>query len=402
MNMKICILIGEFNIFSGTSKPMFELAKGLLRKGHDVTIITSKLKSNLKNSHDEFFEKDENRDIKIIEVSTNLYGYTIKGYKKDHKIIDIIAESDVLHGFNFIELYLMKRLMNKLKIQTKTICTISGPYKFYFKDLWDSGIFAFLNLIKPSFIFKLLIQNRFLKKIFRNFDKIITNTDFMASEIKNIGVDPKKVKKIEASVDIDKINEAKDLEIKKIYDFIYFGSGSSIRGVQDVLKAFDIVLKHRKDSTLAFYLLGSHGIEENIYSNIIRHNKNFESSIFLNVGAKLDILKIIKSSNAVVLPFRSSIGYSHPPLTIIESLLLEQVVISTDVGSIPEFIQDGITGYLVTKGNINEIAEKMLLSFDMNVKLKIGRNARMSITETHEIDHIIDETIKIYENVLSE
>lgn len=402
MKMKICFVIGEFNIFSGTSKPMFELAKRLLNEGHDVTIISSKLKSNLKDSHDLFFESNPDSCLKIIEVPTTVYNFTIRGYKKNQKIIDILSDADIIHGFNFIELYLIKRLMNKLNIKTKTICTISGPYKFHFKDLWDSGILSFLNILKPAFIFKLIMPNMILKKIFNQFDNIITNSLFITTEIESIGINSKKIKKIEASLDIDKIDHYNRLDLKKEYDFLYYGSGSSIRGIQDALKAFEILLKEKPNSTLAFYLLGSHGIEERIYAHIIRSNKNFGSSIFLNVGAKLDILEIVKSSNAVVLPFRSSIGYSHPPLTIIESMLLEKMIITTNVGSIPEFVQENITGFLVSKGNVKKIAENMKLSYNSDKRLKIGKNARQSIINSNKNENIIKKTMNVYKSVMSE
>jgi glycosyltransferase involved in cell wall biosynthesis len=399
--MKVCLLIGEFNLYSGTSKPIFELAKGLFEDGHDISLIISELKSNLKDANDSLLEKEWFDKLKIIEIPTNVYKFMLLDYKNDENdIIKTLSEADIIHGFNFIELYLTKRALNKLNLKSKVICSISGPFNFNIRDLIDSGLLSVLNLIKPAFLLKLLLPNFVFKKIFNNFDKIVSNSDFVSKQICLTGINPQNIEKIPIAIDINQIVEHNHKYNNN--DFIYFGSGSSIRGAPDVLKAFNIVLKKKKDSTLAFYFLGSHGIEEKLYESIIKSDKNFGSSIFLSSGPKSNILNIVKSARAVVLPFRSSIGYAHPPLTVLEAMLLKRVVISTYVGSIPELIQNRINGFLVHKKDSKKIAEKMLLTFDEDLRSKIGNNAQESVLKTYDIKEIVKRTLIIYDKAITE
>lgn len=400
--MNICLLIGEFSIFSGTTKPMYELAKGLSNEGHHVKIVTTKLKASVRKKHELSLENDK-CNLEILEIGSSLYKYFLFDYKSYNKhVLDTLIEADIIHGFNFLELFLAKRALSKLNTKSKFICSSTGPFSFHLRDFIDSGLISFLNLTKFQFIFKLFMPNYFFKKIFNSFDKIISSSEYMAREVSSIGIDPEKIKTLPVIMDKIQIGHQIDLnrkEVSKKYDFIYYGSGSSIRGVSDVLKAFEMVLEKR-DSTLAFYFLGSHGVEEKIYEYLIKSHKNFGSSIFLSSGIDLNILDRVKSSNAVILPFRSPIGFSHPPLTVLEGMALEKPVISTYVGSIPESINDGSTGFLVRKGDFEKIAEKMLLTYDDDLNHEIGKQARNKVLETHGTEKIVNETINIYNELI--
>ena len=63
-------------------------------------------------------------------------------------------------------------------------------------------------------------------------------------------------------------------------------------------------------------------------------------------------------------------GIDMSPHTILEASLMEKPVIATNVGGIPELIQDGKTGFLVEKGNYNDLIEKLTLFINDRQKSK--------------------------------
>lgn len=395
--MKICILTGEFNLFSGTSKPMYEMAKGLSKKGHEVIIITSKLNSNLKDSHDFVFKRKSKENIKIIEIKS-IYKFLFYGYRHDKlNIIKIMSEADIIHGFNFLELFLAKRIIKNLKSNTKFVCTLTGPYKFYFEDFLNSGLYSLLNLLKPVFLFKFSCPNFIYRKLFNNFDKIIVNSEFILDELISLGINKKKLEMNNIKINVNEIDVFNNKKLSERYDFLYYGSGSSIRGIQDVLKAFDLLIEKFPNSILAIYLLGSHGIEEKIYKIFIKRNKNYLNNIKLHIGAEVNILDVVKQSKIIILPFRSSIGYSHPPLTILESMLLEKPVISTDIASIKEIMDNNKTGFIVKVGDIEKMVYIMQLILNENINRNIiGLQARESILTKYDEENIVDNVVKAY------
>jgi len=75
-------------------------------------------------------------------------------------------------------------------------------------------------------------------------------------------------------------------------------------------------------------------------------------------------------------------------------------VIGTNVGGIPEIIDDGVNGYLVESENPEQIAEKVIKLFSEEKLLKeLGRNARKK-AEEFSIEKHVDNLEKIYEEVM--
>ena len=109
-----------------------------------------------------------------------------------------------------------------------------------------------------------------------------------------------------------------------------------------------------------------------------------------------DIEPFIQSAIAVVLPFQGTMGYSQPPLTLIEAMSLGKAVISTRRGSINELIVDGKTGLLVKPGDVEGLAHAMLRLSDKTFAKKMGENAYDEIRKKHNWDTVIDKYLEIY------
>ena len=65
------------------------------------------------------------------------------------------------------------------------------------------------------------------------------------------------------------------------------------------------------------------------------------------------------------------------PLTLQEAQLMEKPVLATNVGGIPELMKDQDTGYLVEKGDSQNIIDNILMLLDSPSKSKkMGINGR--------------------------
>jgi glycosyltransferase involved in cell wall biosynthesis len=70
------------------------------------------------------------------------------------------------------------------------------------------------------------------------------------------------------------------------------------------------------------------------------------------------------------------------PLTLLEAQLMEKPVIATKIGGIPELMKDNHTGYLVEKGNPQDIIEKLEILFADNKKAnEFGKEGRKFVSE---------------------
>ena len=113
---------------------------------------------------------------------------------------------------------------------------------------------------------------------------------------------------------------------------------------------------------------------------------------FKLLGTKINPYPYIKNADYFVLPTRSE-AY---PLVINEALALEKPIISTNVGGIPEMIEDGVDGILVNDDQ-EELYEAMKKVFTQPDLLeKIRQNTKESYKK-FDSQKIYDQVTKILE-----
>ncbi len=142
------------------------------------------------------------------------------------------------------------------------------------------------------------------------------------------------------NVDIEKLNEV--LADKNINKFINIARFSKEKGIDRLITAFD---KYRKeyDNDAWLIIIGGYGIEfKNVKSMIVDENENIVTPNIILIKSIMNPYSILKQCNAFVL----SSYYEGLPMTIIEALVLDVPVISTNITGPREFLEEGY-GYLV-------------------------------------------------------
>jgi glycosyltransferase involved in cell wall biosynthesis len=86
--------------------------------------------------------------------------------------------------------------------------------------------------------------------------------------------------------------------------------------------------------------------------------------------------RLLAGSDVFVLPSY----YEGLPMSLLEAMAWGLAPICTPIGSIPEYIEDGINGLLVRPGAIAELAESIeRLVLDGNLRAQFGRRARATV-----------------------
>ena len=94
-------------------------------------------------------------------------------------------------------------------------------------------------------------------------------------------------------------------------------------------------------------------------------------------------------------------GIDMSPLTLQEAQLMKKPVVATNVGGIPELMKDNETGFLVKKGNAEEMIEKLsLLINDKEKREEMGNAGRKFVEENFSWDKITKEFVKDLENLM--
>lgn len=76
------------------------------------------------------------------------------------------------------------------------------------------------------------------------------------------------------------------------------------------------------------------------------------TNIGFKTGAELE--QLIRGAKCTVYP---SIWYENCPFSVMESIMYGTPVVASDIGGIPELIDDGKTGFLFEAGNTEKMTE---------------------------------------------
>lgn len=147
--------------------------------------------------------------------------------------------------------------------------------------------------------------------------------------------------------------------------FAFFGRLSSEKGVATFIKA---VAK----ANVAGMIIGS-GPEETALRQLAHeYQANVE---FLGYRSGDALFDTVRQARTVVLP---SEWYENAPMSVMETYALQRPVIGADIGGIPELIRPGETGALFPSGNVDALAEQLILFKTLPDKeiLAMGKRGR--------------------------
>ena len=120
--------------------------------------------------------------------------------------------------------------------------------------------------------------------------------------------------------------------------------------------------------------------------------------IFCGWKSQLEILDYSKDIPVFVLPsFQETL-----PLSIAEAMCQGKVVVATNICGIPEMIEDGVTGYLLPRGDSKQLAVVLSKIFKNVAHQKEISSKAILKSKRFDSRTIVNETISFYQNILSE
>jgi glycosyltransferase involved in cell wall biosynthesis len=138
------------------------------------------------------------------------------------------------------------------------------------------------------------------------------------------------------------------------------------------------------------------GPEETHLKKLVYENGLSDKVLFL--GFRNDIPSVLKILDMIVI---TSLTIESFSMVAIEAMAMQVPVISTNVGGLPEVVDDGKTGILAPPGDVDALSKaiKYLLE-NPEVKLEMGRNARNRVLERFTIEENVRKTEHIFLQML--
>lgn len=114
-------------------------------------------------------------------------------------------------------------------------------------------------------------------------------------------------------------------------------------------------------------------------------------------GSCNDVAKRLEKSDVFLLIS----NWEGLPLTILEAMRSGLPVIASSVGGVPEAVTDGHTGFLVPRGNVQELSSainKVLASEEL--RLAFGKAGRKKFDEEFLFDSMLKKTLNTYKQII--
>lgn len=175
-----------------------------------------------------------------------------------------------------------------------------------------------------------------------------------------------------------------DLADKRV--ILYTGKLSLGKGTPHLIEVAKTILKERQD--VVFLLVGK-GQKTGLLAPGI---------LALGPQPHQVVLQLYQLADVVVLP---SIVPEGSGRTLLEAMSYGKPVIGTNIGGIPELIEDGVNGYLVERGNIESLKNALLdILTDESKRLAMGKASLELVKSRYNPETNIRKLINFYREVL--
>jgi len=259
-------------------------------------------------------------------------------------------------------------------------------------DFWEEIKWAKETIYKsPPKKIVLKQWEKMAEKCFGNAEIIFPICNYLENKVKK-QFPRKKTKVMYQGIDPKRWYKTKGMNLK--HPCVGLLQGATIWGkTREMLILKEVV---RSMPNVTFYWVGDGPYTDKITS-ALQNEKNFKWLGSLNYPDKVrDYLSEIDIYALIS-------GIDMSPLTLQEAQLMKKPVIATDVGGISELMIDKKTGFLLQKGNPQEIIEKIsILEKDQKLREGMGIAGQKFISENFSWEKIAEKFVKDLKEIKKE
>ncbi len=368
--MKILQVISMGHICGGAEKSVVMLRDGLRAKGHEVKIMSSDRDAHLDViRYNDYEFKHIAGPLRILSHLWNMSAYrTLKRAIYEFK-------PDVVH------FHTMGELSPSVLFATQhlpAILTVHGPEK-YTKTILEWGL--------PPSVFKgdmniknLTLVGRFYYIFFKYFQRPLYTLGFrrlrlMVSPSAYLAEQLEKEKfKVPIRHVYNGIELPSEQPLPTSYNLLYVGRLERVKGVEILLRAMAEIIK--SVPTVHLRIVGD-GPDKLNLEKLAKQLNISKTVTFCGWLKGDDVLAEYKNTRVLVIP---SLWPENLPTVALEALAVGRPIIGSRVGGIPELVEDGVSGFVIEPGSIEDLAKAagiLLTDPDISQKAKAARISAM-------------------------
>lgn len=265
---------------------------------------------------------------------------------------------------------------------------LSGFHPFII-SVYGSDVF---NFPKKNFLAKKLLEFNLSKA-----DKILSTSKIMAKEIESYSI--KEIEVIPFGIDLNIFKPSENK--KRLFNEkdIVIGTVKTLEdkyGIEYLIRAFKIVKDNHPELPLKLLLVGK-GSRENYFKKLVDDLGITDATTFTGYVNPNEIQIFHNMIDiSVFVSNEESFGVS-----VLEASACGKPVVVSNIGGLPEIVENNFTGIIVHEKNVKETTEaieKLLMNKELRTSL--GKNGRERVIRCYNIQDNVQQMIDIYKTVI--
>ncbi|UZO81460.1 glycosyltransferase family 4 protein [Aquimarina sp. ERC-38] len=238
-----------------------------------------------------------------------------------------------------------------------------------------------------------IIDNQLYKFVFKD-SKIILLSHCLYTDIARY-VDKKDVYYCPNGIPYFSTEEVKSQKNSKMINLLFLSNLIASKGVYELIEACNLLKERNHKFTCT--IIGGEGdvSREQLQDKIKEFNLQEEVSY---LGKRYGAEKEDAFSKADVFVFPTFYHNECFPLVLLEAMQFGLPVVSTNEGGIPDIIEEGTTGYIVTKNDVEMLTDRIELFIKRpELVLEMGAKAKKIFYEKYTLETFENRLTKILE-----
>jgi len=411
--MRILLVNYRYFISGGPEKYLFNIKKMLEDKGHEVIPFSTHSNKNVETEYARYFVEpigdrdavyytDYKLSAKVIwqMISRSCYSHEVeKAIQKEIKDV----KPDLVYIIHFVNKLSPSVICGAKKLGIPVVLRLSDYFllcpRFDFladkkicEECLHQGYRRCIQkrCVKDSFVASLIrvlsMKLHNLLKIYDQVDAFVTPSEFLKTKLAENGFQSGKITCIPTFT-----ASKTELGEPTVGSYgLYFGRIAEEKGVETVVKAYEQLPDH------TVRIMGDDTTEEAVRLKEYVASRGLKNIIFEGFKSGAELEEIIKGARFTLIP---SIWYDNLPNTALESFQYSKPVIASNIGSLPELVEDGFNGFLFDPYSPEELAEKIRCLDDAELVAQMGANSRRRLEQKFAPEAHYRALMEIFERV---
>src|SRR5665647_1425231 len=398
MPHKVCFISPEYwPLTGGTGAYVYYLSTELMKNGYQIHIVTG-------SNQNQDIQVNPQLDVSFLKIpKIPIVKSFMLAAASSRKLnsIGVTANVDIIHP----QLPLTPNFAVPPNFGKALVCTVHSTWKGEAEAIRGEP-YSRLNANEKFLVSFNWFLRFFEEGMLARARKIIAVSHFTKWELTNYYKIPEsKIRVIHNGVDISKFKPATDKRKVKVelgfnpddIAIVSVGRLYARKGLFTLIESMPAVVK--RFSNAKFIISGKGQSDE--MRKLIAHAEKLGVKDYIVFTGYYPDKKLPKLYQAADI-FAFSTFYEHHPFAILEALSTGLPVVTTNVGGIPETIENGKNGFLVEPFHQNQLADRILYLLEHPAEAsEMGFEARKTVEERFDWRIVVKKVLKVYDEALS-